>query len=326
MEGGGNDQKNLLVVNAVPVNGPDALPPPGERAGRFVVSPEPHSGADSAKGTDQGSAAGSGSGPADVAAGGAVSEHGVATGDNGVGAGSLITASGHDNGLRASGTPASGGGNGAVDPGSGIGSGTGVGSAAGSAGGNSPFKGITIVGGATGSGSHRDSSASRAHSATRYGLTIIGSGPSGGGLKDYGVFHHETVYTVYLGMADMANHALDWTMQYALMPAERGGHPGQPGGNSALQSSRGLLAAPYPVAKRIPEFRPELLARYRGRMVVVAAQIDKDGKLRDIRFVQSVGPELNPFIEEALSKWEFHPAAMDYERVGVKVLLGIPVQ
>ncbi|HYY70673.1 MAG TPA: hypothetical protein VE734_13170 [Terriglobales bacterium] len=348
-DGGGNDQKNLLVVNAVPMIGPDTPPPAGERAGQFAFSPETHA-VPNGKPTG-GTDAGAGSAPSPPTSTGDTatehvltsasavgssatangSEHGVGSGHSGAGAGSASASSGHGNGLKIIGGSSGNGtgtGNGnraasgfGTGSGKGTGSGTGDGSAAGSKGGNSPFKGITIAGGsATGSGSLRGGSTT----GSGYGLTIIGSGASGGGLKDYGVFHNETVYTVYLSPADVAGRAPNWSMQYAILSASS--HPGQVDANTAAQPPHGLLSAPYPVAKRIAEFPPEMMARYRGRMVAVAAQIDAEGKFRNLRFVQSPGPDLESLIAGVLSKWEFHPAEVNHQPVAVKVLLGIPVQ
>ncbi len=49
-----------------------------------------------------------------------------------------------------------------------------------------------------------------------YAITIVASGASGGGFKDFGVFRDEASYTVYLDMADAGAHGSTWTLQYAL--------------------------------------------------------------------------------------------------------------
>ena len=77
------------------------------------------------------------------------------------------------------------------------------------------FPGITILGGIDGPGVPR--SATREPLQTSYGITILSSGGSGGGLKDFGVFGNEQVQTVYLDMRRTINdRPLSWTAEYAV--------------------------------------------------------------------------------------------------------------
>src|SRR5438034_11616176 len=85
-------------------------------------------------------------------------------------------------------------------PGAGAGTGKGTGAGAGVGPGAGPFAGMSIVGGA---GSAASSGAGRPfgpEASGSYGLTVVAAGPSGGGIRDFGVFSDEPVYTVYLDM------------------------------------------------------------------------------------------------------------------------------
>ena len=228
---GGTDAQSILVVNAIPVSDrkPSAIPP-GELNGAFTVSPVPltaRSGAtgiglpgggldvNGVPGTGNGSGAGGGSGAG--AGNGSSTGTGAGTGDKsagGTGDGRGVRAgvgSGTGTGPGVPGGKGTGRGTGSGGRGSGSGSGPGTGS------GNSPFPSIMIQGG-SGSGGGSSARAPVADSPTRgsYGITIVASGASGGGFKDFGVFHDEASYTVYLDMSDAGVYGSNWTLQYAL--------------------------------------------------------------------------------------------------------------
>jgi hypothetical protein len=144
-------------------------------------------------------------------------------------------------------------------------------------------------------------------------MTIVASGASGGGFKDYGVFHDETSYTVYLDMADAGALGKSWAMQYAL--------------DTHLMTSptHGGLVPPYATVKALPGFSPEAAKRGRGGTIVVFGVINREGKFQDLRIMHSPEIGLNQFMLDALMKWTFRPAEVDGAKVAVKVLLGVPV-
>src|SRR5205823_796353 len=101
-----------------------------------------------------------------------------------------------------------------------LGSGKGAGSAAGSGG----FPGITISGGRYGNGDPAGMhSTLTPHKQTSYSMTITSTASSGGGLADFGVFHDEKIYTVYLDMrANEEDHTASWILQYAVVQPTTG--------------------------------------------------------------------------------------------------------
>lgn len=306
----GSAEHNVLVANAIPRQDRNSALPPGELHGSFTVSPEGTSaatnlaggGADSKGAPGMANATGIGPGP--YAGNGSKSSASVSSGAD---AGSIHGGKEVSNG---------------VGPGlhvSGSGSGTGTGS------GRSPFPSITIQGGSPGSGR---SAASTTVSVTTqpqnsYGLTIVASGASGGGFKDFGVFRNEASYTVYLDMADIGAPGASWTLQYAL-DSHRASSRTLNLSDAASHPQRSL-ASPFAIVKTLPHFPRDLARRGRGSTIMVLGVIGLQGELEDLRIMQSPEPGLNPLLLASLKNWKFRPAEVDGARVSVKVLLGVPV-
>jgi hypothetical protein len=145
-----------------------------------------------------------------------------------------------------------------------------------------------------------------------YGLTIISTGNSGGGVGDFGVFHDEAVFTVYLNPAKAADDpASPWPLQYAVLDTA----------GVALQD----LLPPFPVKKQTPVWPPDLLTRYRGQEIVVYAIIDAEGKMQHLKALQSPNASLSEALLAVLEQWLFRPASMNGKPVAVKAVLGVPI-
>lgn len=155
-------------------------------------------------------------------------------------------------------------------------------------------------------------------------MTIVSTASSGGGLRDYGIFRNESVFTVYIAMTHSPTPAPSWTLQYALLK-----RPSASSGTITLGSGpvkmQGQVVAPFPVDKEQPEFPEEVLRRNLGRMIVAYAEITTEGKIENSRIIQSPNPLLNQPLIEALGRWTFRPAESNGKPVAVKALLGIPL-
>lgn len=286
--------------------------------------PSVDTGAGSAgSGTGTGPGAGTGSGR------GAGSGSGAGTGGgagSGTGTGGSGSGSGAGPGTGAGAGTGSGTGTG-TGKGTGTGTGSGSGSGAGSGPGKGPFAGITVVGGVGPTGSAANST-SRIRPAPRplqkgsYGLTVVSTEASGGGLPFSGVFSHEQIYTVYLDMRRTETDAApSWTLEFALLqgtgapatPAEGAG-PGQQG-----------LVLPFPAVKEPPVLPAELVLKYFRKMVIVYGIINPEGKMEQMSVKDSPDPLLNEPVLNALRKWVFRPARVNGAPVGAKVLMGIPL-
>jgi hypothetical protein len=319
----GADSRNLLVVNAFEVK--PALSehdiPPGEIHGRFEVALSPSlpdapttGGSSSSVGVSGSGVATSGNG---AGKGHANSPAGASTGrarGEGAGSGKATIASsgsgsGRDTGL----------GNG-TGSGTGRASGTGMGNGAGtsSAGGNgaAPFSGMTITGGTSPNGLNSGAANSNidAHNPPNtYGMTIVSTGSSGGGLRDYGVFHDGPVFTVYVNVARIGIHGARWSLQYSAAREVRIAHAGYP------------VTPPFPHTEVLPLLPPAIVAANIGRLFVFQAILKSDGTLEAFHVLESPDARINDPILAALTKWTFEPASMGDDKVPIKILMGIPI-
>ena len=185
--------------------------------------------------------------------------------------------------------------------------------------------GITIIGGAVDTktaGNPAVNARTPPPLQTSYGITILSSGAGGGGLPNLGVFSNEQVHTAFLDMRrDINDQVPSWTVEYALLQ----GRPGQASGASKQGGSQLGIVLPFPTVKEQPAMPPELVRSYPGRMVIVYAIINIEGKMEQIVVKDSPDSRLNEPVLNALSKFVFRPAQRDGETVPTKALIGIPV-
>ncbi len=146
-----------------------------------------------------------------------------------------------------------------------------------------------------------------------FGMTIVSTSSTGGGLKDYGVFRDQVVYTVYVDMDEPGHHRPRWTLQYAEI-----------GGSSDSAPAKAALLPPYPAGKELPHL-PEVASRHVGRMILAKGVVSKKGELTALKVIQSPNPLLIEPVLDALAKWIFQAAELDGEPIEVRVLLGIPI-
>lgn len=333
----GTDLQNLLVLSPTPAPPEQSAGvPAGESRGRFAISPEasapPSPAGPGSKGAgSQASGVGLG-GQTEASLGNSASdgEVGVANG-----AARLAVGGGGGTGLGTGKTSGSGNGGTGTDAGKGSGSGAGVGSGpgtssgsgagAGGGSGGGAFAGMTIQGGSLQGGEASVSPRVQFPTGPRpaYGMTVVSTANSGGGLGDFGVFAHEQVYTVYLDMRNTTeDRAPSWTLQCAILPAD----PAKPEEQrpAAHGSDQGFVP-PFPVVKERPQLPSDVVTRYLSRMVIIYGVIETDGKLSQLSVRQSPDVQLNKPTLEALAKWTFRPAEENGSPVRVKVLLGIPL-
>jgi TonB-like protein len=326
-ESSGTDQRNLLVINAInlPINGRPLNIPPAEASGSFAVVADARglssgaAGDTAGIGHGDGANGGSGRGIGSGSGGNGGTGTGGGTG-NGPGAG-VGTGTGNGTGSgTGTGTgsgPGKGGAGNGNGSGTGHGTGTGPGSGPGVGPGAGPFRDVGIRGGGSATGVLAGGAASPSIPSNParqygYGMTIVASGASGGGLRDFGVFRNEAVYTVFLP-ADPETRGPQWVLQYASTGAVT---PSQ---------SHGILTPPYPLSRRTPHFPTEVVLRNAGRQMVIYAVINPSGKLESARILESPNPLLNQPLMDAIAEWFFKPAEFNGQPVGVRILLGVPL-
>jgi hypothetical protein len=331
----GKEKEALLALSPMPLPpGTNAKVPAGEARGRFAIAPggtlnpnsitpgKPSASPSVPAGTGQehlqaanaaaDSNSGTGAGHNASASGGS----GTTKGGSGEGTAGTGTGSGNTNG---SGVGGNGSGRGRGSSGNGAGTkgghGTGTGSGAGSGSGTGAFPGITIQGG-------EDSNANgnakpggfTVEPQNTYGITVVSTASSGGGLEDFGVFENERIFTVYIPMKRGPDEEdPTWTLQYAVLK------------NSSGESIDGQVVAPTPIAREWPQIPPDLEKKYTQRQVVVYGVIDKEGKVSRVSVKQTPDARVSAPIAEAFAKWLFRPALLNGQPVAVKILVGIPL-
>jgi hypothetical protein len=308
-----------LSPTPAPADKPATIPA-GEARGRFAIGPEPNLNGSAADAGSPGGASSAAAGP-DRRTGPA--NGGVSVPDNA----KDKTAAGPGNGSGIS--------NGAGSKGTGSGDGATPGRGAGS--GTNPFPGITIAGGNTSGTSDGSSGRSSTPPSTPptprtpYGISIVTSGASGGGLPSLGVFaNNEEIHTAYLDMKwPNGKTAPTWTFEYAVIPKSAVAaapaaqpKPGQPNEIRLGPRRPQGLVLPYPVEKEQPVLPPDLVEKYLQQRVIVYGILKSDGKMEQLTIKETPDPKLNALVLAALSKWSFRPAQLNGEDVAVKVLLG----
>jgi TonB family protein len=357
---GGTDERSILVLSPTP--GPPEMAanlPVGEARGQFAMGPEPNlkgssslppglsDGVEGGTGTGPAGSTGTGIGGTGTGSGGSGSGSGEGGGGGGIGKGTgpgtgdgagpgkgtgsgTGTGTGSGSGIDGTGGRGTGSGTGTgtgSGPGRGSGTGTGTGTGSGSGPGTNPFPGISIAGG-TGTtgvvGGTRSSTIGQPGPRPTYGMTIVATAASGGGLRDYGIFRNELVSTVYIQMTHSPTPAPSWTLQYARLRRPSGNSNSVALGSGSVQMQDHVIA-PFPMEKEKPQFPEEAVARNLGRMIVVYAEITHEGKVENTRIIQSPNPLLNQPLLAALAKWVFRPAESNGQPVAVKALMGIPL-
>ena len=179
------------------------------------------------------------------------------------------------------------------------------------------FPGVTIQGGEWKADSHPAEPTIAAppreeSHRSSYALTIASSGNSGGGLRDFGLFGSESVFTDYFDVTALGvPPAPPWVLQYALA--------------TPCCGPQDSIVPPRPMNEVLPSWPQDLVASHSGETIVVYAVIDADGKLRDTRLIESPSSDLNNGLLAALAAWTFQPAERNGKPWVVQALLGIPV-
>jgi hypothetical protein len=328
-------EQSLAVLNAVHVSAPRLVIPPGVKHASFEVSPVgtgtahagvTHAGVPTGK-PGAGSGSGSGTAKAGVGGGGSGSgKAGTVGGKSGSGPGSGDSGNGSGRGSAGKGTGAAGHGGNGYGNGNGSGNGNGRGAGTGSGGGpgDGPFPGIQVIGGegsgmASGAMPHMPP---RTPGPRNYDLTIVAAGGSGGGLKDFGVFHNEAVYTVYIDVSDIAPTSEAWVLQYANTGSGARTAQLTMGNDGALSAPQAMLEPPYALHKEMPQ---KLISPPNNAMTVLTGIISREGKFENARILQAPNEACGKQWVEALGNWKFRPASKDGTAVPVRVLIGIPV-
>jgi len=333
----GKAKEPLVSLSPMPLPpNPNAKIPNGEARGRFAIAPggtlnpntitpgkmnvplstTPGMGRDKTEAanaaSDSNASSGNGAGHAESGGGGSGDaksggKGGEAVAGNGAG-NAAGEGAGGNGGAGKGGRGTSGSGAGANS-----GRGTGTGSGGGSGSGTGSFPGITIQGGEDATAENTNPPKFSIEQQAPYGMTVVSTASSGGGLEDFGVFHDERIFTVYIPMKRSEEEEdPTWTLQYALQ-------------DDSAENATGQVLAPAPATREWPEIPPALQQKYAHRQVVISALVDREGKVSTVTVKRTPDTRVSTPIAQALSKWIFHPAQINGQPVAVKVLFGIPL-
>ena len=199
----------------------------------------------------------------------------------------------------------------------------------------------------------------------RYGaLSVVSTESSGGGLPYFGVFSDEQIRTVYLDLRkEETEEAPLWTLEFGIPgnssvqkdstpepdeeqesdegqredesqqgePGRQGDENRQEGESEERQESQEddkpqpEFVLPVPIVKERPTLPFELDQRHIGKMIIVYAVINVEGKMEQMLVMESPDPLLNQAVLDALREWVFLPGQLNGAPIAVKALLGMPL-
>ena len=214
-------------------------------------------------------------------------------------------------------TAASGGGSGAGAATSISGSGSGEGSAAPGitigAGptqqaGSAAVQGTTTVQAPTNTNPGRDQTTEMA-SLTKPRIPLERELPTNPANIEDSVFGPKKYYSLVLNMPNLASAGGSWIIRFA----ELAEHP-----------TPGELLAPVALEKVDPAYPPDLIEDRVEGTVTLYAVIRSDGKVQDVRVLQSVDKRLDENARLALTRWQFRPATKNGTPVDLEAVIRIP--
>ena len=126
---------------------------------------------------------------------------------------------------------------------------------------------------------------------------------------DRKVFGGKRPYTMTLNMPNLNSSTGSWVIRFAELAAGR---------------KEGELLAPVPTEKSDPGYPLELIRANVHGMVTLYAVIHADGKVGEIRVLNSPDERLDSYAAKALARWKFLPAVRAGKPVALEAVVVIP--
>jgi TonB family protein len=126
---------------------------------------------------------------------------------------------------------------------------------------------------------------------------------------DRQVFGAKRFYSMTLNMPNLNSVTGSWVIRFAELNAD---HP------------QGELLAPVPTQKSDPGYPLELIRENVHGTVTLYAVIQADGRVGEIRVLNSPDERLEPFATSALARWKFLPALRAGKPVPLEAVVTIP--
>jgi TonB family protein len=128
---------------------------------------------------------------------------------------------------------------------------------------------------------------------------------------DRQVFRGKRMYEMRLNMPNLNSSSGSWVMKFAELENGR---------------KEGDLLTPVLTEKSDPGYPLELMKTNVHGMVTLYAVIHSDGKVGDIRVLNSPDERLDPYAAKALARWKFVPAERAGKPVALEAVVEIPFQ
>ncbi len=134
------------------------------------------------------------------------------------------------------------------------------------------------------------------------------------------VFGDRRVYSLTLNMPNLNSASGSWIVRFAERNAQR---PRQPDANVNPTPSPNL-SAPVAIHKVDPAYPTELMRENVAGTVMLYAIIRADGSVAGVRVIEGADERLDLYAQQALARWQFHPATKDGAPVDVEAVFRIP--
>ena len=132
------------------------------------------------------------------------------------------------------------------------------------------------------------------------------------------VFGDRRVYSLTLNMPNLNSASGSWIVRFA----ERNAEPPRHSGASPVSSPS--LSAPVAIHKVDPAYPTELMRENVAGTVMLYAIIRADGSVTQVRVIEGADERLDLYAQQALARWQFHPATKDGSPVDVEAVFRIP--
>jgi TonB family protein len=126
---------------------------------------------------------------------------------------------------------------------------------------------------------------------------------------DHQVFGDRRFYAMTLNMPNLNSVTGSWVIRFAEMQPD---------------PKQGALLAPVPTEKSDPGYPLELMRTNVHGMVTLYAVIHSDGRVGDIRVLNSPDERLDAYAANALARWKFLPAERAGKPVALEAVVVIP--
>ena len=126
---------------------------------------------------------------------------------------------------------------------------------------------------------------------------------------DHQVFGDRRIYAMTLNMPNLNSSTGSWVIRFAELQPEQ---------------KQGALLAPVPMEKSDPGYPLELMRNNVHGMVTLYAVIRSDGKVGNIRVLNSPDQRLDAYAASALARWKFIPAEREGKPVALEAVVVIP--